>query len=54
MIPQSQAHLELEIGGYGGKSHFRWWSAPPEGWEQLDAITGKLIDLSGYEPTPLL
>ena len=29
---------ELEIGGYSGKAHYRWWSIPPQGWESLDKI----------------
>ena len=31
-------YTELEIGGYCGKAHYRWWSLPPEGWEKLDEI----------------
>ena len=33
---------ELEVGGYEGKSHFRWWSGPPQGWEELDEV-GRII-----------
>ena len=29
---------ELEIGGYAGKAHYRWWSKPPRGWEVLHQI----------------
>ena len=29
---------ELEIGGYAGKAHYRWWSEPPQGWETLNQI----------------
>ena len=36
-------YTELEIGGYSGKSHFRWWSCPPDGWEELNELTNKLI-----------
>ncbi len=36
-------YTELEIGDYSGKSHFRWWSVPPVGWEELDKITKKII-----------
>jgi hypothetical protein len=39
---------EIEVGGYGGKSHFRWWSAPPNGWEQLDQVAAELIERSGF------
>jgi hypothetical protein len=34
---------EIEVGGYEGKSHYRWWSCPPEGWEELDEITQLII-----------
>lgn len=34
---------EIEMGGYEGKSHYRWWSSPPEGWKELDNITHKII-----------
>ena len=27
---------ELRIGGYEGGAKYRWWSAAPEGWEDLD------------------
>ena len=42
-------YTELEVGGYSGKSHFRWWSVPQEGWEELDAIAQKVIECSGIE-----
>ena len=35
---------EIEVGDYAGKSHFRWWSCPPIGWEKLDEITQRIID----------
>ncbi len=38
---------EIEIGDYCGKSSFRWWSVPPKGWEELDAITTKIIEYVG-------
>lgn len=38
---------ELEVGDYSGKSHFRWWSSPPEGWEVLDDIVEKVIHCCG-------
>ena len=43
---------ELEIGGYAGKSHFRWWSDTPKGWKDLDAIASTVIALfnAGNEP----
>ena len=34
---------ELEVGGYEGKSHFRWWSGPPRGWEELDDVAQFII-----------
>ena len=33
---------ELEIGGYRGKAHYRWWSIPPQGWEVLAQIAGEI------------
>jgi len=36
-------YTELEVGGYTGLSHFRWWSVPPDGWEVLNEIAQKLI-----------
>ena len=33
---------ELEIGGYSGKAHYRWWSVPPQGWEILDQIADEI------------
>ena len=35
---------EIEIGDYSGKSHYRWWSAPPKGWKALDEITQAIIE----------
>ncbi len=40
---------EIEVGGYSGKSLFRWWSCPPKGWEELDDITQKLIADADFE-----
>ncbi len=40
---------ELEVGGYSGKSHYRWWSGAPEGWEVLDDIVERVIRCSGIE-----
>ena len=40
---------ELEVGGYLGKSHFRWWSGAPDGWEKLDDIVESVIRYSGIE-----
>ena len=40
---------EIEIGGYVGKSCYRWWSCPPEGWEKLDEIVQKIITLMSGE-----
>lgn len=39
---------EIEVGGHGATSHFRWWGAPPDGWEQLDKITTEVIECSGF------
>lgn len=40
---------EIEVGGYGGGSKFRWWSAPPEGWEELNEVTSSIIELCGHK-----
>ena len=40
---------ELEVGGYSGKSHFRWWSAAPDGWKVLDDIVERVIHCSGIK-----
>jgi hypothetical protein len=40
---------ELMVGGYDGRSHFRWWSVPPPGWEPLEEIVGKIVMCSGME-----
>ena len=37
---------ELEIGGYAGKAHYRWWSVPPDGWEPLQNIAREILELS--------
>jgi hypothetical protein len=42
---------ELEIGDYSGRSLFRWWSDPPDGWEELDEITKKIISYCNIEIT---
>jgi hypothetical protein len=36
-------YTELEVGCYQRLSHFRWWSVPPDGWDVLDEIVGKII-----------
>jgi len=36
-------YTELEVGCYQRLSHFRWWSVPPDGWDVLDEIAGKII-----------
>lgn len=36
---------EIEVGDYAGKSHYRWWSVPPKGWEELNKVTDKIISL---------
>jgi len=38
-------YTEIEIGDYGGKSLYRWWSIPPAGWEPLDALVERLLGL---------
>ena len=35
---------ELEIGGYCGKSHYRWWGDAPESWELLEEISRDIYD----------
>lgn len=35
---------ELEIGGYCGKSHYRWWGNAPETWEVLEEIANEIYD----------
>jgi len=40
---------ELEVGGYIGKSCYRWWRCPPVGWEELDEVTQGIIDLIADE-----
>ena len=39
---------EIEVGGDCGKSHFRWWSVPPDGWEELAQLAAELIERSGF------
>lgn len=40
---------EMEVGGYRGKSRFRWWSSPPEGWEELDSIANEVISNANFQ-----
>ena len=35
---------ELEIGGYCGKSLYRWWGDAPESWELLEEIAQEIYD----------
>ena len=42
---------ELEIGGYCGKSHYRWWVNAPETWEVLEEIGNEIYD-SFYTQSP--
>ncbi len=42
---------EIEVGGYEGSSHFRWWSYPPDGWERLDEVVQKIISESNIKQT---
>lgn len=36
---------ELEWGDNRGRAHYRWWSVPPCGWEQLDFIAQQMLGL---------
>lgn len=36
---------ELICGGYAGRSSYRWWSSPPQGWEPLDRFAVKMFRL---------
>jgi len=38
---------ELQVGGYSGKAHYRWWGEPPVGWEELGIIAEEVLQLSG-------
>ena len=40
-------YTEIKMGGYNGKSHYRWWSGTPVGWEQLVEITYEILDYIG-------
>ena len=40
---------EIEMGGYAGKSSYRWWSGAPEGCEELDKVTQSIISDFGFE-----
>lgn len=35
---------ELEIGGYTGKAHYRWWSVPPDDWEPLENFAQEILN----------
>lgn len=37
---------ELEVGGYSGKAHYRWWSCPPQGWEGLARLAADIFKMS--------
>lgn len=37
---------ELEVGGYSGKAHYRWWSVLPQGWERLAQLASDIFKLS--------
>ena len=43
------AFTEVEVGVCGGKSHFRWWGSPPDGWEILEQLAVKVIECSGFD-----
>ena len=36
---------EIELGEYWVESKFRWWSCPPEEWQELDQCVYKLLGL---------
>ena len=38
------AFFELEIGGFTGKAHYRWWGHGPQGWEILDQIANEIYE----------
>ena len=40
---------ELKLGNSFTGVKLNWWSALPEGWEELDEITQALIDVSGTD-----
>ena len=39
---------ELEVGGYGGKSVFRWWTNGPKEWQALDRFVKLAVKSSGF------
>ena len=39
---------ELEIGGYDGKSVFRWWTDGPKEWQALDRFVRLAVKVSGF------
>ena len=41
---EDSGFTELEIGGYCGKSHYRWWSSTPETWEVLEEIGEEIFN----------
>ena len=38
------AFFELEIGGFTGKAHYRWWLHGPQGWEILNQIANEIFE----------
>jgi len=42
---------EIEIGDYSGKAHYRWWSIPPRGWEELSKIAQEGLRIYGAGET---
>ena len=42
-------YTEIHLGDHWAESKFRWWSVPPEGWEELDLLVTKLLGLVGHE-----
>lgn len=42
---QDGEFIELTVGGYEGKAHYRWWSEPPKGWGPLAAFARRVMDV---------
>ena len=38
-------YTEIHLGDHWAESKFRWWSVPPEGWEELDTFVSELLGL---------
>ena len=33
----------MSVGSPCGEAIYKWWSAPPDGWEVLPKVTGQII-----------